>query len=142
VRQSDAAFSRRKRIYADWTNLYAYPASIAFTGRNVTIQTDRDRATQSNSDTGGGSFMSQDSSNQSSKQSPRQLLHLVFGGELLDIGGTDFRDLDKIDVVGLFPDYKSAYAAWKAKAQATVDDAQTRYFIAHLHRLLDPATDG
>jgi hypothetical protein len=73
------------------------------------------------------------------QNAPKQLLHLVFGGELVDINGTEFRDLGKIDVVGLFPDYASAYAAWKAKAQATVDDAQTRYFIAHLHRLLDPA---
>jgi hypothetical protein len=77
-----------------------------------------------------------------SKQSSKQLLHLVFGGELVDIDGTEFRNLDKIDVVGLFPNYKSAHAAWKAKAQATVDDAQTRYFIAHLHRLLDPAADS
>jgi Domain of unknown function (DUF4170) len=72
---------------------------------------------------------------------PKQLLHLVFGGELVGIEGTEFRDLDKIDVVGLFPSYATAYAAWKAKAQATVDDAQTRYFIAHLHRLLDPAKE-
>ena len=72
-------------------------------------------------------------------ETPKQLLHLVFGGELTGIGTTEFRDLSKIDVVGLYPNYASAYAAWKAKAQATVDDAQTRYFIAHLHRLLDPA---
>lgn len=76
------------------------------------------------------------------QQSSKQLLHLVFGGELVDINGNEFRDLKKIDVVGMFPDYKSAYAAWKAKAQATVDDAQTRYFIAHLHRLLDPSAEG
>jgi hypothetical protein len=81
-------------------------------------------------------------SQESSQQSSKQLLHLVFGGELVDINGNEFRDLTKIDVVGMFPDYKSAYAAWKAKAQATVDDAQTRYFIAHLHRLLDPAAEG
>lgn len=74
-----------------------------------------------------------------SNEAGKQLLHLVFGGELVEIGGTEFRDLDKVDIVGVFPDYASAYAAWKAKAQATVDDAQTRYFIAHLHRLLDPA---
>jgi len=77
-----------------------------------------------------------------SKEPGKQLLHLVFGGELVGIDGTEFRDLGKIDIVGLFPDYASAYAAWKAKAQATVDDAQTRYFIAHLHRLLDPASSG
>jgi hypothetical protein len=77
-----------------------------------------------------------------SNEAGKQLLHLVFGGELVEIGGTQFRDLDKVDIVGVFPDYASAYAAWKAKAQATVDDAQTRYFIAHLHRLLDPAKDA
>lgn len=66
-----------------------------------------------------------------------QLLHLVFGGELLDPSKTAFRDVDKIHVVGLFPDYASAHRAWKAEAQRTVDDAHTRYFIAHLHRLHD-----
>ncbi|HTJ02397.1 MAG TPA: DUF4170 domain-containing protein [Methylovirgula sp.] len=69
----------------------------------------------------------------------KQLLHLVFGGELTDLSDTQFRDLSKIEVVGMFPNYATAYAAWKAKAQATVDNAQMRYFIAHLHRLLDPA---
>ena len=68
----------------------------------------------------------------------KQLLHLVFGGELKSLGGTEFRDLDQLDIVGIFPDYKSAELAWKARAQATVDNAHTRYFIAHLHRLLDP----
>ena len=65
-------------------------------------------------------------------------LHLVFGGEMKDLDGGEFRDLSKVDFVGAFPDYASAQAAWKAKAQATVDSAQTRYFIVHLHRLLDP----
>ncbi len=69
----------------------------------------------------------------------KQLLHLVFGGELTDLSDVQFRDLSKIEVVGMFPNYATAYAAWKAKAQATVDNAQMRYFIAHLHRLLDPA---
>lgn len=69
---------------------------------------------------------------------PAQLLHLVFGGELTRVGGYEFKDLDKLDVVGIFPNYTSAYAAWKAKAQRTVDNAQMRYFIVHLHRLLDP----
>lgn len=71
----------------------------------------------------------------------KQLLHLVFGGELADIEGnvTIFADLGKIDIVGLYPSYETAYAAWKAKAMASVDSADTRYFIAHLHRLLDPA---
>jgi hypothetical protein len=70
----------------------------------------------------------------------RQLLHLVFGGELESVGGHDFKDLDKLDVVGIYPNYASAYAAWKAKAQGTVDNAQMRYYIVHLHRLLDPET--
>ena len=76
-------------------------------------------------------------------QPPRgQLLHLVFGGELTDIAGIEFKDLSKLDVVGIYPNYASAYAAWKAKAQQTVDNAQMRYFIVHLHRLLDPDADG
>jgi hypothetical protein len=69
----------------------------------------------------------------------RQLLHLVFGGELDSIDGITFRDLDHLDVVGIFPDYASAHAAWRAKAQQTVDNAHMRYFVVHLHRLLDPA---
>jgi hypothetical protein len=72
---------------------------------------------------------------------PKQLLHLVIGGELTTIGGTEFKDLTAVDIVGVFPDYASAKIAWKAKAQQTVDSAQTRYFIVHLHRLLDPSTD-
>jgi Domain of unknown function (DUF4170) len=72
---------------------------------------------------------------------PKQLLHLVFGGELQNLSTTDFKDLSKIDMVGVFPDYKSAHAAWKARAQATVDNAQMRYFIVHLHRVLDPSDD-
>ena len=70
----------------------------------------------------------------------KQLLHLVFGGELKTLTGTEFRDLDELDIVGIYPDYKSAEIAWKAKAQATVDNAHMRYFIVHLHRLLDPET--
>lgn len=66
-----------------------------------------------------------------------QLLHLVFGGELVDPQRNEFADVNKIDVVGIFPNYKSAYDAWKSKAQQTVDDAHMRYFIAHLHRLRD-----
>jgi len=68
-----------------------------------------------------------------------QLLHLVFGGELKNLETHEFRDASKIDIVGIFPDYASAERAWRGKAQATVDSAQTRYFIVHLHRFLDPA---
>lgn len=67
-----------------------------------------------------------------------QLLHLVFGGELEDISDIEFKDLDKLDVVGIYPNYATAYNAWKTKAQMTVDNAQMRYFIVHLHRLMEP----
>lgn len=69
---------------------------------------------------------------------PKQLLHLVFGGELEDVSGVSFRDVENLDLVGIYPDYASARAAWKSKAQATVDNAHMRYFIVHLHRLLEP----
>jgi hypothetical protein len=73
----------------------------------------------------------------------KQLLHLVFGGELKSLTSTDFRNLEDVDIVGIFPDYKSAELAWRAKAQQTVDNAHMRYFIVHLHRLLEPeATKG
>ncbi|MEN0000390.1 MAG: DUF4170 domain-containing protein [Pseudomonadota bacterium] len=68
----------------------------------------------------------------------RQLLHLVFGGELKTPQDMVFRDLDELDIVGIFPDYASAAAAWKSKAQQTVDNAHMRYFVVHLHRLLEP----
>jgi hypothetical protein len=68
----------------------------------------------------------------------RQLLHLVFGGELKDLDSHEFRDPAKIDLVGVFPDYASAERAWRGKAQATVDNAHVRYFIVHLHRFLEP----
>lgn len=68
----------------------------------------------------------------------KQLLHLVFGGELTGVDEIRFKDLDKLDVVGIFPNYATALTAWRAKAQSTVDNAQMRYFIVHLHRLLDP----
>ena len=70
----------------------------------------------------------------------KQLLHLVFGGELTNLDQIEFKDLTKLDIVGIFPNYASAHAAWKARAQQTVDNAQMRYFIVHLHRLLDPRT--
>lgn len=68
----------------------------------------------------------------------KQLLHLVFGGELTSLTDVHFKDLNKLDIVGIFPDYGSALAAWKGKAQATVDNAHMRYFIVHMHRLLTP----
>jgi hypothetical protein len=68
-----------------------------------------------------------------------QRLHLVFGGELVDPSSRTFRDVDQIDVVGIFPDYQTAYDAWKSNAQRSVDNAHMRYFIAHLHRLKDEA---
>ena len=74
----------------------------------------------------------------SEKPANKQLLHLVFGGELAELGGTDFKDLGNLDIVGMYPNYAAAYTAWKAKAQQTVDNAHMRYFIVHLHRLLDP----
>jgi hypothetical protein len=75
------------------------------------------------------------------KQQPEQLLHLVFGGELTDLDGVTFKDVAKLDVVGIFPNFKAAEKAWLAKARETIDNAQMRYFIVHLHRLLDPSTD-
>ena len=68
----------------------------------------------------------------------KQLLHLVFGGELVSLDSAEFKDPSKIDIVGVFPNYATAHAAWKSKAQATVDNAQMRYFVVHLHRFLDP----
>jgi hypothetical protein len=72
----------------------------------------------------------------------KQLLHLVFGGELETLDSVTFRDLKALDVVGIFPSYAEAEKAWRAKAQATIDNAHMRYFIVHLHRLLDPDGDG
>ena len=72
---------------------------------------------------------------------PQQLLHLVLGGELNDLEHNTFKDLSQVDIVGLYPNYATAYTAWRAKAQMTVDNAQMRYFIVHLHRLLDPDQD-
>ena len=71
-----------------------------------------------------------------------QRLHLVFGGELKDPAKNTFKDVDDIHIVGVFPDYASAYNAWKAEAQRTVDNAHMRYYIAHLHRLRDEATEA
>lgn len=70
----------------------------------------------------------------------RQLLHLVFGGELKSLERPEFENVDQLDVVGIYPDYKSACDAWRAAAQRTVDNAKMRYFVVHIHRLLDPDT--
>lgn len=70
---------------------------------------------------------------------PKQLLHLVFGGELRDLEGIEFKDLSGLDIVGIFPSYAEAYVAWKSAAQRSVDNAAMRYFIVHMHRLLEPA---
>ena len=71
-------------------------------------------------------------------QQPKQLLHLVLGGELSSVADVQFKDITKVDIVGVYPNYATAYAAWRAKAQGSVDNAEMRYFIVHLHRLLDP----
>lgn len=71
-----------------------------------------------------------------------QRLHLVFGGELIDPQKTEFTDVDNIDIVGMYADYASAYDAWKSAAQRTVDNAQMRYFIAHIHRLRDEEAEA
>jgi myo-inositol-1(or 4)-monophosphatase len=76
----------------------------------------------------------------SSHTPEKQLLHLVIGGEMKEIGKVEFSNLKEVDFVGAFPNYTSAYNAWKAAAQRTVDNAQMRYFILHAHRLLDPET--
>ena len=75
-------------------------------------------------------------------ESPDELLHLVIGGELRHLDAPVFRDLSKIDFVGAFPNYEEAKKAWKAKAQATVDNAHMRYFILHAHRMIDPRGDA
>jgi len=72
----------------------------------------------------------------------KQLLHLVFGGELENLETTNFRNLDALDLVGVYPDYKSAEDVWRAKSHSTVDNAHMRYFIVHMHRLLDPDHDA
>jgi hypothetical protein len=68
----------------------------------------------------------------------RQLLHLVFGGEVETPDSVIFKDPSKLHIVGLYPNYREAYLAWRAAAQATVDNAQMRYFVVHIHRLLEP----
>ena len=78
----------------------------------------------------------------STERTSKQLLHLVFGGELKSLAGVEFSDVAKLDVIGIFPNYAEAHKAWKAAAQRTVDNAHMRYFIVHMHRLLDPTTTG
>ena len=75
------------------------------------------------------------------EHAPKQLLHLVFGGELAATDSIEFKDLNKLDIVGLFPNYASALSAWRARAQASVDNAQMRYFVVHIHRLMEPDSD-
>lgn len=75
----------------------------------------------------------------SADKAPQQLLHLVFGGELVDPGSSQFADLEKVHIVGIFPNYAEAYAAWRGATAATIDDAHARYYIVHLHKLMDPA---
>jgi hypothetical protein len=77
---------------------------------------------------------------QTEPERPKQLLHLVFGGELAALDGNEFKNLSELDIVGIYPNYAEAQQAWKAAAQRTVDNATMRYFIVHLHRLLDPET--
>ena len=72
------------------------------------------------------------------KTKPDQLLHLVFGGELTGVESIEFKDLKKLDIVGMFPNYDAAYVAWQAAARQTIDNAHMRYFIVHVHKLLDP----
>ena len=69
---------------------------------------------------------------------PKQLLHMVFGGELVAPHTTEFKDLTKLDIVGMYPNYADAVKAWRGKAQATVDNAMMRYFVVHVHRLMEP----
>jgi len=82
--------------------------------------------------------MSTSDQSKSDIKTPDQLLHLVFGGELASVDDIHFRDLNKLDIVGIYPNYKTAYDAWKTKAQHSVDNAHQRYFIVHIHRLMDP----
>jgi hypothetical protein len=72
----------------------------------------------------------------------KQLLHLVFGGELKSLSSAEFVNTAALDIVGIYPNYAEAYKAWKAAAQRTVDNAHVRYFIVHMHRLLDPEVSG
>ena len=72
---------------------------------------------------------------------PKQLLHLVFGGDLVSTDAIEFKDLNKLDIVGIYPNFAEARRAWAAKAQGTVDNAQMRYFVVHIHRLMEPDSE-
>jgi len=76
------------------------------------------------------------------EREPKQLLHLVFGGELKSPRSTQFKDLSKLDMVGIYPNYKAALKAWRGKAQSTVDNAHMRYFVVHIHKLMDPESEA
>ena len=78
----------------------------------------------------------------SNNEPKEQLLHLVFGGELEDVADVTFKDLTKLEVIGFYPNYATAHQAWQAKARETIDNAQMRYFIVHMHRLLDPSQES
>lgn len=69
----------------------------------------------------------------------RSKIHLVMGGRVKDPRGLEFENLDEIDLVGVYPDYNEAEDAWRSKAQQTVDDAEMKYVVVHLHKLLEPA---
>jgi hypothetical protein len=84
--------------------------------------------------------MAADTRTSGTAENGKQLLHLVFGGTLTELDKVNFDDLSKLDIVGIYPNYAAAYDAWKDAAQRSVDDAHMRYFIVHLHRLLDPET--
>jgi hypothetical protein len=84
--------------------------------------------------------MAADKKTPATAENGKQLLHLVFGGTLTELDKVNFDDLSKLDIVGIYPNYATAYDAWKDAAQRSVDDAHMRYFIVHLHRLLDPET--
>ena len=72
----------------------------------------------------------------------KQLLHLVFGGRLTSPEVTEFENVPDLDIVGIYPNYAEAEVAWRGKAQATIDHADVRYFIVHMHKLMDPETGG
>jgi hypothetical protein len=78
---------------------------------------------------------------QPTETTSKQLLHLVFGGELKSLDSNEFKDINNLDIVGVYPNYKQAHDAWRGAAQRTVDNAMVRYYIVHMHRLLDPNDD-